>query len=442
MTAPKPNLKDIFDAPLAPEHMRSEDEQEKVPSWFHTAPHDGVAEAFNTRYASQNSDYKPIVETPGPEKYEEFKRRMDDKFAQAQRLYDPEITPAPSLSSALRPTLPLSDIHGRRKLYQEEQRAFIAETEIEKTRPYPIAKMLGLGLFSLMFGGGAGLYVADKANFENTISQSIAAVQGQFSNFTTPVAEKISANTVTVIHKKSITIASLNVADAAGDLNTMIPLSLNATVAQGAEPVDLRVMGLPPTSYLTKGVEVTKGNWLLKPEDVAGVKLVVPEIDAQQFNVEVAAVEQKTGVLAAPVKELTVAIADAKADAGIALPTALAATIAPATAAPEPQSQAAQIPQPAVVNPQTSGLIAKGDDLLNSGDIASARQFYLKANELGDANGAYGVGRTYDPTIYAALHVEGLVADAARAAQWYQKAKLGGVGAARTALETLQATTP
>jgi hypothetical protein len=202
-------------------------------------------------------------------------------------------------------------------------------------------------------------------------------------------------------------------------------------------------MGLPTDSYLTKGVEISKGNWLLKPADIAGVQLVVPQTDAPQFNVEVAAIEEKSGVLAAPVKAMTVEIdkpvvqtAEAPALSGT---VNLAATIAPANSPPESAVQQPSGAAPQVVNPEAVDFIAKGDGLLNSGDLASARQFYMRADELGDAHGAYGVGRTYDPSVFAELNVQGLLPDPEKAKQWYKKAAVGGVAAAKTALETLLA---
>jgi hypothetical protein len=117
----------------------------------------------------------------------------------------------------------------------------------------------------------------------------------------------------------------------------------------------------------------------------------------------------------------------------------VAATIEPASAPPDTavikSAEASAIPE---ALPEAGDMITKADGLLNSGDIASARQFYLKANELGDPNGAFGVGRTYDPLVFTALNVQGLKPDPVKAAEWYQKALDGGVGAAKNALASLK----
>ncbi len=396
----------------------------KAPSWFHQKGETPAGEALSARYLAQKAERPPIVEVARPEAYEEFKRKMDDRFAQAQQLYD---NPTAQIQ---RPTLPLSDIHGRRRLYQQEQHGFVAdERHLRPASKTPWLKMASLGISALLVGGGAGLAVVNMDTLSERVSAGLASVQASITDLSNVRSAKLSVSTETVIHKKPIAVATLDVSDVSGNLNSQIPLLLSAQAADGQAPIALRVMGLPDAAYLTAGIETTKGNWLLKAEDIAGVKLVVAQMAAPQFDVEIAAVEEKTGVLAAPVKAMTVAIANPT-------PPNIAATIAPANSPPETASLVPNAVAP--VNPETIGLIAKGDGLLNSGDLASARQFYLRANELGDAKGAYGVGRTYDPKIFAALNVQGLKPEPTKAAEWYKKAIAGGVGAARTALENMQ----
>ncbi len=398
-------------------------EASKIPSWFHHKDAAAAGEAMSARYLAQKAERPPAIDVAHPEAYEEFKRKMDDRFAQAQQLYDG------ASEQTQRPTLPLSDIHGRRRLYQQEQRSFVAdERQRMPAARTPWLRMAGLGLTALLVGGGAGLAVVNMDMISARVSSGLNSVQASIAGLSALQAAKRAVSTETVIHKKPVAVATLDVSDVSGNLNSQIPLLLNAQAAEGEAPISLRVMGLPEASYLTAGIETTKGNWLLKPEDIAGVKLVVPQMDAPQFDVEIAAVEEKTGVLAAPVKAMTVAIANPSAPN-------VAATIAPANAMPDTAIITPALATP--VNPEAASLITKGDGLLNSGDLASARQFYLRANELGDAKGAYGVGRTYDPKIFAALNVQGLQPEPAKAAEWYKKAIAGGVTAARTAMENL-----
>jgi hypothetical protein len=416
-------------------------EAEHTPSWFLHKQHSGIGDALAERYQQRRQSEHKTVETPGPEAYEDYKRKLDGRFSQAQQNYDNPVRPP------MRPTLPISDIHGRRRLYQQEQLAHMAEQKnVRGAAKSPTLKMLSLGLIALAVGGGAGFAVLNHDTLSSTFTKGVSSIEASMEGFKLPSFSGSKHSSETVITKKPVATASLQVNDARGTLNSLIPLMLTAQATDGADAIALKVMGLPPESYLTKGIETTKGNWLLKPEDIAGVQLVVPQIESKQFDVEIAAVEAKSGVLAAPVKALTVEIADAAQPAtqvgqsNLAAPQEdLFATIAPAAAPPDTSTQTSAASTLVTGTGESVALITKGDSLLSTGDLASARQFYLRASELGDANGAYGVGRTYDPKIYAALNVQGLSADPEKAAVWYKKAKDAGVEAAKTALDSLEA---
>lgn len=71
---------------------------------------------------------------------------------------------------------------------------------------------------------------------------------------------------------------------------------------------------------------------------------------------------------------------------------------------------------------QIEQLLARGEELLRSGDIASARLLFLHVAAAGDRRGAKGVGMTYDPKVYARLPVMGLTPDLEQAQLWYGKA--------------------
>jgi hypothetical protein len=420
----------------------------KTPSWFTFDLSAQAGEALAERYNASRSESQLVIETPGPEAYEVYRRQLDEKFTQSQRLFE-----APQ-QSVRRPTLPLSDIHGRRRLYEQEQRAYIVQTRSQKSH-LPWGRILGFGLLSIIIGGTAGFGFANRDSlpglFNNTTNAQVAMAG------LTPGTETAAPHiNQTTIQKKTVAIASLDVNDVRGTLNSMIPLMLTAQSADINDPVAVKIMGLPKDAYLTAGVETTEGNWLVKTPDLASLKMVVPQSTISQFDIEVAAVEERTGVLAAPIKAMSVQLDDVAAASEpaapltqigegkteIALPD-VASTIAPANAMPDGVSiktnEASIIPE---ASPEARQLISKADGLLNSGDIASARQFYLKASELGDANGAYGVGRTYDPQVFAALNVQGLKPDPTKAADWYQKALDGGVRAAQNALSGLPTTTP
>jgi TPR repeat protein len=82
-------------------------------------------------------------------------------------------------------------------------------------------------------------------------------------------------------------------------------------------------------------------------------------------------------------------------------------------------SQMAQATQP---QPDLDRLIARGDQLLALGDVASARLFYRMAATKGSARGATAMGSTYDPVYMEQTGVVGPRPSPAEAIKWYRQA--------------------
>ncbi|HEX7967834.1 MAG TPA: hypothetical protein VF502_06415, partial [Stellaceae bacterium] len=106
---------------------------------------------------------------------------------------------------------------------------------------------------------------------------------------------------------------------------------------------------------------------------------------------------------------------------------AVAAPIAPPVVKPTPEALA-PVPTltPALPAHDVAELMARGDQLLASGDIVAARGFYERAAEQGSAPASTAVGKTYDPVFLEQMHVRGTRGDAGMAAQWYRKASAAG----------------
>jgi hypothetical protein len=106
---------------------------------------------------------------------------------------------------------------------------------------------------------------------------------------------------------------------------------------------------------------------------------------------------------------------------------------------------------PAIVPPSTTAaalttapagpdiviLLQRGDALLATGDVAAARLFYERAAERGDAAGAIGIAKTYDPLFLAQAGFRTVRSDVAQATTWYRRALAAGNADAAPRLERL-----
>ena len=451
--AKQTDIEDTSDAALIPE--TNEPQFSKTPSWFTQLP----SELPNpSRESDQKSAPHTYVETPNVEAYEAYKRRMEQRFQEGQDLYDRpktnvEVESAPMKGpTQRRPTLPLHEIQGRKKRYELKQKNRKTVRAKPQTPALPWTKILAIGSAAICIGAVAGFGFSHSELVKQKYTAMLVAAQDKIAALSPsmPIAapKPVVASNESVIVKKPIATATLDVSDVRGTLGGMIPLALSAQSSDASEPISLKIAGLPEQAYLTAGVRSLEGNWTLKQSELAEVKLVVPRSDVKQFDMEVSAIDDITGALAAPTKavkvqlqnvlpqsaEIPVAQAgDGKvnseiAEAVIQPAIAPAAIVSPVSAVPETaveQSNAASA-IPKALN-EADDLVAKGNALLDSGDIIAARQFFTRAAELGNAQGSFGVARSYDPKVFAKLNVVGLQPDEKLAANWYKKAADAGV---------------
>ena len=87
-------------------------------------------------------------------------------------------------------------------------------------------------------------------------------------------------------------------------------------------------------------------------------------------------------------------------------------------------------------------MVQRGDQLLASGDVASARQFYERGAAGGNGAAACGLGKTYDPLFLKQLGARGLKGNVGTAMTWYRRAMAEGSAEAATRLERLHAAYP
>ena len=116
-------------------------------------------------------------------------------------------------------------------------------------------------------------------------------------------------------------------------------------------------------------------------------------------------------------------------------PTALTPGTAPTVSSPAP---AALPVEPGASIAEISALLARGDSLFGVGDVASARLFYERAANAGDAQAALKLGETYDPLFLARARLNGVRGDLAAATRWYRRARDLGSSDAEILLKSVE----
>jgi hypothetical protein len=96
---------------------------------------------------------------------------------------------------------------------------------------------------------------------------------------------------------------------------------------------------------------------------------------------------------------------------------------------------------PKLTSDEVKTLVARGDLMLGSGDVTSARLFYERAANAPDARAALRLGESYDPAFLAAARLNRVAGSVPLAAQWYQRAAELGAPEADTLLRALAITT-
>jgi hypothetical protein len=119
----------------------------------------------------------------------------------------------------------------------------------------------------------------------------------------------------------------------------------------------------------------------------------------------------------------------AKADPALltneAVPTIAAApSVSPPDAAPAAKTALAKaLPEARPPATDTAALVSRGDTLFGLRDIVSARLFYERAANAGNAQAAIRLGETFDPSFLARAGLSGVRGDPAVAVHWYRRAR-------------------
>ena len=460
--------------PISPSH-EGHGVERRTPSWFSQPFQSTGADEAAERYRAMRSEVLRGRETPGSSR----SSLLDLEINRSFRIEGEILRDRPDQKRA--PMAPSRKVLAARPVEAIER----ARGLNRKVQGKPVATPQGRLPLEYIAAGVAAVLAGGLLGYGATNYKAIGAKADEIAMLVKPAETTVAEDTMTIVAKKTIATATLNVSDVSGELNSLIPLLLHVEPAAAGDDLILKLSGLPQSAYLTAGTKAKDNAWQLAAVDADGVKLVVPQTSEPSFDVAVAAFEANTGQLAAPIKEMTVAIdnPDLRIAPAAALPEsvmiksaeqsqALVAAAVPlpkeqsaeqsqalvAAAVPLPkehsaeQSQAlvvAGIPLPkeqqvASVEPpaEAQNLLAKGDILLKAGDLGMARQFYERAFAEGSVEAAIGAGKTYDPIVYAELKVHGLKPDPVRALEWYTRASAAGNTEAAAAIEALKQSEP
>jgi hypothetical protein len=186
----------------------------------------------------------------------------------------------------------------------------------------------------------------------------------------------------------------------------------------------LRIRGLPIAAALSDGHAIAPGAWAVPLNVLSNLNVILPVGIQGSSDISINLVSVDGAILA-----------EAR--------TVLAVEVTPAAARPEPPAAAIgmgigiatrdsgpPLPLPPEERERAIVMHAKGQELLERGQVYAARKLFERAAEIGLAQAAVALAATYDPEELSKLRVMGLPPDPAAARKWYEKAReLGAVEA-------------
>lgn len=213
-----------------------------------------------------------------------------------------------------------------------------------------------------------------------------------------------------------------------------MPLLIRIAPAEAIPPKSfLRLRGLPHTAALSEGHVIAPGSWAVPLSGLKGLTLSVPEAAVGRSELVISLVSEDGALIA----ETRVALVIEQAPPQPAKAASSPPAAAPAAPVP-PAATQMQAKVPAVDLEAAERLLARGDRDLEQGNVAVARQFYLRATQMGLAKAALMLGATYDPRELSRLRAVGVQANEAEARKWYERAVELGLPEAKERLATLR----
>jgi Bacterial SH3 domain len=156
----------------------------------------------------------------------------------------------------------------------------------------------------------------------------------------------------------------------------------------------IAIRGLPQGATFSSGRPYGETEWTLRPDEIGDLRFTLPATASgeRSLNVELVAADGRT-------------IASASTTLRISS---------------EPDAAAKQVAED---GPRIDELMAHGDKMIEVGYLAGARGYYRRAADAGSGEAAFALGTTYDPAFIREIGAQGTKPDMAQARQWYERAE-------------------
>jgi hypothetical protein len=182
----------------------------------------------------------------------------------------------------------------------------------------------------------------------------------------------------------------------------------------------LIIRGIPSTTSLTEGRLFPSGTWVIKPSAMNEVRLLTGSGTIETVDLEISLATIEGDLLSTAATRLVVA-------PNVTALQPPEAAIATSTIIPETKDQndvrKVQRVFTAIEREKFIKIMDRADRYLDEGKIGFARRFYQLAAEMGFAEGAEAIARTYDSEYLRRFPIMGgIEADEAKVQQWRQKA--------------------
>lgn len=229
-----------------------------------------------------------------------------------------------------------------------------------------------------------------------------------------------------------------NAAERGMDVPRQLPALCDHTpvVGPGLDACDVAApMGEPSHSADDRAGAIEAPRVVLDdmPDDAAGTATEHPHDAVREPAAKPAGKIRKSAVAPVQVAVIVFGCVALLASLGVFIP----ADAPPPRAGVAVQQPEVAAPDAHPVSDAVAAALARGDERMRSGDVVTARLFYEKAADAGNAHGALMMGATFDPKFLASIGVYGLRGDEKAALAWYRRAgDLGDPEAAKLATDS------